>query len=195
MFGVGGMQDFQPSVHLWVPTTSQGLPIVEGIFDQVTVGETAVFSGAEPSRVPARWQQRLAQEAAWLGLLFQRLGYYGRCSFDSILVGRNYERATLHWVECNGRWGGVSIPMTLANRLLGDWRTAWPVIIEGYTMAKPARGLGAVLTDLSDKHSTITKASAKEPSYSLLAVLKRRKGMRSLCLPPPPRPPVLRPRT
>ena len=24
----------------------------------------------------------------------------------------------IHWIECNGRWGGVSIPMTAASRLI-----------------------------------------------------------------------------
>jgi hypothetical protein len=37
---------------------------------------------------------------------------------------------TLHWVECNGRWGGTSIPMTLANRLLGDWTRRELMIVQ-----------------------------------------------------------------
>ena len=40
---------------------------------------------------------------------------------DAILIGESLADARLHWIECNGRWGGVSIPMTLANRLTGDW--------------------------------------------------------------------------
>ena len=138
-----------PSVQLWLPERKHGPPIVEGIFDQIIVGDTAVFSGAEPSRLSEHLQQRLANEAAHIGLLFQYLGYFGRCSFDSILVGQSLDTAELLWVECNGRWGGVSIPMTLANRLLGDWRKVWPVVVEGYSMARPPRGLNSILSDLS----------------------------------------------
>lgn len=140
-----------PSVQLWLPKSGQGMPVVEGVFDQVTSGKTAVFVGAEPTHVSVEWQRRIVEEAASIGVLFQRLGYFGRCSLDSILVGRCYDSATLHWVECNGRWGGVSIPMTLANRLLGNWRQAWPVIAEGYATAAPARDLRAVLAELSDE--------------------------------------------
>lgn len=43
------------------------------------------------------------------------------CSFDAILVGKEMENAKLHWVECNGRWGGVSIPLALAQRLTHQW--------------------------------------------------------------------------
>ncbi len=41
----------------------------------------------------------------------------GRCSFDTLLL----EGSRLEFVECNGRWGGTSTPMTLMNRLFGDW--------------------------------------------------------------------------
>ncbi len=36
----------------------------------------------------------------------------------------------MHWVECNGRWGGTSIPMTVGNRLLGDWARVAMAICE-----------------------------------------------------------------
>jgi hypothetical protein len=49
--------------------------------------------------------------------VFQRLGYLGRCSFDAILL----ENERLELIECNARWGGASLPMTLMNRLVGDW--------------------------------------------------------------------------
>ena len=73
---------------------------------------------------------RLAHEAALLGYFFQCLGYFGRCSLDSILVGERKEKVKIHWVECNGRWGGASIPMTLANRLLGDLTSAAFLVME-----------------------------------------------------------------
>jgi hypothetical protein len=36
----------------------------------------------------------------------------------------------LHWIECNGRWTGVSIPLTLVNRLIGDWHDRPFVIVQ-----------------------------------------------------------------
>jgi hypothetical protein len=59
--------------------------------------------------------------------LFQHLGYFGRCSFDAVISGRDYSNAVLHWIECNGRWGGVSIPMTLAHRLTKGWHSDFVV--------------------------------------------------------------------
>jgi hypothetical protein len=137
-----------PSVQLWIPGPEQGTPVVEGIFDQTVLGETAVFSGAAPSRLAPAWCGRLAGEAARLATLLQELGYFGRCSFDSILVGDDEAHADLHWVECNGRWGGVSIPMTLANRLLGDWTRRPPVIIERCGLRGPRRRLADFLAVL-----------------------------------------------
>jgi hypothetical protein len=110
-----------PSVQLWVPDPDDGDVAVEGIFDQALTGPRLEFCGATPTCLPRTMQERLVNEAAALGLLFQRLGYFGRCSFDSIVVGRRETNAEVHWVECNGRWGGTSIPMTLANRLVDDW--------------------------------------------------------------------------
>jgi hypothetical protein len=118
-----------PSAQLWIPSPSDGDPIVEGIFDQIVSGTEARFSGAEPSRLSPDWQARIAEEALVLGLLLQALGWFGRCSFDAVLVDGHGQEASIHWVECNGRWGGVSIPMTLANRLLGDWQKSEMLIV------------------------------------------------------------------
>ena len=119
-----------PSVHLWVPSLEEGLPIVEGIFDQRLQGEGEEFTGAAPTHLPEGWCERLARDAVRLARLFQELGYFGRCSFDAILIGDDLESAQLHWIECNGRWSGVSLPMTLANRIFGDWRRQPFVITE-----------------------------------------------------------------
>jgi hypothetical protein len=116
-----------PSVQLWLPETGDD-PVVEGVFEQQLTGRIARFSGAEPSALPDSWTRRLANEAGRLAFLFQQLGYVGRCSFDAIILGDDLEHAELHWIECNGRWGGVSIPMTLINRLTGDW-TKRPFIV------------------------------------------------------------------
>jgi hypothetical protein len=54
-----------------------------------------------------------------LGIFLQELGYVGRCSFDTIMHGASLEGAQLKFVECNGRWGGTSLPMMLYRRLFG----------------------------------------------------------------------------
>lgn len=119
-----------PSVQLWVPHAWAGTPVVEGIFEQQVCGPTGVFTGAVPADLPAHIALRIAREAVLLASLFQRLGYFGRCSFDAILVGPDPATAEVHWVECNGRWGGTSIPMTLVNRLTGDWaETPFAVVV------------------------------------------------------------------
>jgi hypothetical protein len=111
-----------PSVQTWIPSRGLGPPIVEGVFDQELLGPTGEFGGCHPSTLPPAVCRRLAHEAGLLAVLFQELGYFGRCSFDAILVGERPERCAVHWIESNGRWGGTSLPMTLADRLVGDWR-------------------------------------------------------------------------
>jgi hypothetical protein len=137
-----------PSVHLWIPAQGAGEVIVEAVFDQRLVGAGGAFAGAAPSALPSAWQRRLAREAAELGALFQCLGYFGRCSFDAIVVGSDLERAMLHWIECNGRWGGVSLPVTLASRLFGDWRRQPFVIVERSDLGGPQRDFADVLAGL-----------------------------------------------
>lgn len=119
-----------PSAQLWIPHRQEGPPVIEGVFDQITVNTNARFAGAVPSDLPEPVQARIIGGAFRLGLLFQALGYFGRCSFDAVLVDDGGTAPPLHWVECNGRWGGVSIPMTLSNRLLGDWKSRDMLIIE-----------------------------------------------------------------
>lgn len=120
----------RPSVQLWVPDPVDGLPVVEGLFSQVVTGIAGTFIGAAPCELPARWQQRLADDALRLAYLLQRLGFYGRCNFDGVVTGEDPDLAQLHWAECNARWGGVSIPMTLATRLVGDWSARWFVVVQ-----------------------------------------------------------------
>ena len=125
-----------PSIQLWIPESTTGPPLVEGIFEQHLASEAGLFAGVVPSDLPPGWQRRLAVEAWRLASLFQDLGYFGRCSFDAILVGEDPACWQLHWIECNGRWGGTSIPMTLANRLVGDW-TRRPFVVVDRRTAEP----------------------------------------------------------
>jgi hypothetical protein len=111
-----------PSVQVWVPERGVGPPIIEGVFDQEILGLSGEFGGCHPTALPSSVCNRLAHESGLLAVFFQELGYFGRCSFDAILVGEQPETSAVHWIECNGRWGGTSVPMTLADRLVGDWR-------------------------------------------------------------------------
>lgn len=137
-----------PSVQLWIPQREAGPPIVEGVFEQLVEGAEGSFVGAVPCRVPARLRERLAAEAMRLAVLLQRLGYFGRCSFDAVLAGERYGNAQVHWIECNGRWGGTSLPMTLANRLVGDWASRSLMIVQRTHLDNPARSLRSVLAAL-----------------------------------------------
>ncbi len=139
-----------PSVHLWIPHREHGGPLVEGIFEQILTGPAGTFSGARPSTLPENWRQRIADEAARLGALFQLLGYFGRCSFDAILIGESLAHARLHWIECNGRWGGVSIPMTLANRLTGDWARHPFIVAERADLRGPGQSFAEFLSRIGD---------------------------------------------
>ena len=107
-----------PSVQLWIPEPGRP-PVVEGIYEQVLEGAEKTFAGATEATLPKALDQAMATGGMQLALLFQALGYYGRCSFDAIAYGPDLARAKLHWIECNGRWGGVSVPMSLIDRLAG----------------------------------------------------------------------------
>jgi hypothetical protein len=119
-----------PSVQVWVPQKDEGSPIVQGIFSQVVAGQAGEFVGAVPCNLPADFRRRMAREAVILATLFQELGYFGPCSFDAVVMGNDIGSAQLHWIECNGRWTGVSIPLTLVNRLIGDWHDRPFVIVQ-----------------------------------------------------------------
>lgn len=106
-----------PSVQIWIPLASDGLPIVEGVFEQSVQGEAGTFIGARRAALSQPLHEQMVSEAMLFACLFQKLGYYGRCSFDAIISQTPGARRSLHWIECNARWGGVSIPLTLANDL------------------------------------------------------------------------------
>lgn len=126
-----------PSVQTWIPHAHDGMPIVEGVFEQIISGPSAEFVGARPASAPNHIIDQIVGEASRLAYLLQSLGYFGRCSFDSVLVGPDLDHADLHWLECNGRWGGVSVPMTLVNRLTGRWMNHPFVVVQktGLTLA------------------------------------------------------------
>ena len=99
--------------------------MVEGLFEQILVGCEGIFQGCTKANLPESLAREMATRSWLLAALFQRLGYVGRCSFDLLLVGDGPTSVRLEFIECNGRWGGTSGPMTLMNRLFGNW-TAQP---------------------------------------------------------------------
>ena len=109
-----------PSVQLWLPHPQDGRPRVDGIFEQRVKGDEGAFVGAARSTLPEPQQQQLATEACQIAAVLQELGYYGRCSLDAVICADNNGPEIIHWIECNGRWGGVSIPMTAAEQILGE---------------------------------------------------------------------------
>ena len=106
-----------PSVQIWVPAAGHGDPVIEGLFEQRVSGDRAVFVGAVPADLPPDVEARLCSEAMRIALVLQHTGYFGRLSFDALLTTRKSGSTETKWIECNGRWGGVSLPMTLGNRL------------------------------------------------------------------------------
>lgn len=105
-----------PSVHLWVP--AWGWPICEGVLDQhFSDNAASQFGGGRSSILPREQQDRVKLMSMRLALVLQRIGYLGRCSFDFIMVGPDVSGADPVLVECNGRWGGASVILTLVNRL------------------------------------------------------------------------------
>jgi len=139
-----------PSVQVWIPHREESPPIVEGLFEQIVEGEEGEFVGATRAHLPSEWGKRLARQATCLAILFQELGYFGRCSFDCVIAGNNYDTAKLHWLECNGRWGGVSIPMTFANRLGATVSKSEIVIVQRSRFEVPPRPIRVVLSLLAD---------------------------------------------
>jgi hypothetical protein len=134
-----------PSVQVWIPDRRDGPPIVEGIFEQCVTGPKGEFIGSVPATIADHWIALVGNEALMLATLFQYLGYFGRCSFDAVIASSRSSPAALHWLECNGRWGGVSVPMTLANRLTaGKCRDNLVVVQLDHAKFQPRQFLSAL---------------------------------------------------
>ena len=139
-----------PSVQLWIPAIGDGPPLIEGLFEQQLLGTEGTFVGSVPAELPERWRHQLADEAMRLATVLQLLGYFGRCSLDALLVGQSFDSAALHWIECNGRWGGVSIPMTIMNRLSRDPAGAKFVVAQRVGESQPQRRFADAVRLLDD---------------------------------------------
>jgi hypothetical protein len=132
-----------PSVQVWVPPVLEGPPIIEAIFDQVL--DDARFVGASESTLPLPVRARLSDDAMGLGLLLQRLGYFGQCGFDAVLVGGEPATAAVHWLECNGRWGGVSTAMSALRRLVGPRPDRCRTVVQSEVPLSWPRSFGEVM--------------------------------------------------
>jgi len=107
-----------PSTQLWLPPPGQGPPELQGVYEQILTPGTSVFLGSRPSSLPDAVNRRVGEASLALATAFQELGYVGRCSFDLLVVGDPRGDHRIRFVECNGRWGGTSIPMHLVDRVV-----------------------------------------------------------------------------
>jgi hypothetical protein len=137
-----------PSVQIWIPEAGSD-PVIEGVFIQSIIGDAGRFVGGSTSDLPEPWNTRLSEGAMRLALLFQDLGYFGRCSFDALLVGDSLDKAAVRWIECNGRWGGVSIPMSIMARFENGAQRAIAVV-QSSDVAHPPMSTDEVRRILDD---------------------------------------------
>lgn len=129
-----------PSVELWIPPPAVGEPVVEGVFEQHLAGPEAEFDGAVPAELPEPVLRRVCAEAVGLASLLQHLGHFGRCSFDCLISAGADGREAVHWIECNGRWDGVSVPMTFVNRVFGPRPARGTVIVHDASLKLRVKG-------------------------------------------------------
>lgn len=111
--------DLSPSTQLWIPPAAAGPPALDGIYEQLLEGEQRVFLGSRPSGLPRELELSLARASLRVAAALQALGYVGRCSFDTLVIGERAGPFAVRFTECNGRWGGTSTPMHLVERVAG----------------------------------------------------------------------------
>ena len=98
----------------------EGKPFVDGVYEQLLIGPEKVFLGSVPARLDEAHVDWMVKASQLIIDGYQQLGYVGRCSFDFII-----HEGTPYLVECNGRWGGTSIPMQLVDRIVPGPRPAY----------------------------------------------------------------------
>lgn len=117
--------ELSPSTQLWIPPRGLGAPRLDGIYEQILAGEQKVFVGSRPSTLPERLDRALGERALRIASALQELGYVGRCSFDHLVEGDPRSEFRVLFTECNGRWGGTSMPMSLVDRIIPGPRPAY----------------------------------------------------------------------
>ncbi|MFT6396078.1 MAG: hypothetical protein ACJAYU_000820 [Bradymonadia bacterium] len=115
--------DLSPSTQLWIP--QQGMPVCEGVYEQLLEGETKSFLGSRPSTLPGPVNEALKRASLLVAAGLQAMGYAGRCSFDFVITGDVNGEFEARFTECNGRWGGTSTPMRMVDRVIPGPRPAY----------------------------------------------------------------------
>ncbi|NNK78116.1 MAG: hypothetical protein HKP40_05325, partial [Litoreibacter sp.] len=139
-----------PSAQFWIPLSGDGPPLAEGLFEQLVYGAEGAFVGGTRSTLPLALQERLIHEAAQIASVLQAIGYFGRCSMDAVICNDTNAQPIVHWIECNARWGGMSIPMSLAKRFCeGSLPDGFLVTQQDCPLA-PNLSTGEVLSRLED---------------------------------------------
>ena len=119
-----------PSVQLWIPLAEDGPPTALEVFEQKVLGQMGLFVGAVRSTLPHAIQIDLATQAIRIAEVLQRLGYYGNCSLDSVICRQDDGSTRIHWIECNGRWTAVSIPLKALNTIPSDPPPSGMVVVQ-----------------------------------------------------------------
>ena len=163
-----------PSAQMWLPKDGDGLPQILGLFEQRVEGSKGRFSGAHPAELPDDIAQEFVAEAAVIGALLQRLGYFGACSLDAVIKRTGSGINELHWVECNGRWSGVSIPLAVARNLRGESPQNGLLIVQDISSELAPIGTQA-LVDLLD--GIAFKEGASEEGVVILSPPDRAEGI------------------
>ena len=112
-----------PSTQCWIGSGADGVTC-EGVYEQILAGDRKVFVGSRTSTLPDDVDRTLRQAAYWISLALQELGYVGRCSFDHLVTGDPEGDYQVRFTECNGRWGGTSLPMALVERVAPHYQPA-----------------------------------------------------------------------
>lgn len=140
-----------PSVQMWLPHTAEGPPGILGVFEQRVQGSEGKFAGARFACLDSETESKLVEDAEKLGIMLQKAGYFGPCSLDAVLRKTPSGTDQIHWIECNGRWSGVSIPLAAARKLLGKPPEGIVVVQENLEIEPPCdvaqqcSGLGDML--------------------------------------------------
>lgn len=133
-----------PSAQVFIPLAKDGPPELHGLFEQRVVGRGGEFIGAVPAQISDATRSRMSANALDLANVFQMLGYFGWCSFDAILC----DDGALHWIECNARWSGVSIPLTAATRMADGRPRGFAIAQE--TIEREGMGVEELVEKLHD---------------------------------------------
>ncbi len=137
-----------PSVQMWIPKAAEGPPRILRLFEQAVEGPGGTFIGGRPAEIGRAIADRMTDEASAIARVLQHLGYFGPCSLDAVVQQGQGGETELHWIECNGRWTGMSIPLAAAKRLLRGQPPRGLVVIQTKLSAPSVSGMGKLVRAL-----------------------------------------------